>query len=516
MRKNKRSNKAGLVLISLTVLGYAFINLGEKVTFGNESIQAPVENSLNKPEECTNCGSQISQEVIQEEPEAMVVMLGEEDTVDITEQVSGLRDIWNIIINIPTCNMYDPLQGLNSTLRLCDEGSQEIPLDEDSLGVDEDSLGDELRNALRNKIFGAQTVKIDADTEIELTQVTYPLAFFLGQFIMKDSNREASLESPNYPSNGQIIDKNYTLKTHSPKEAEMYSELLEETVREDYEVTATVSTSNEGKDFTTEEEEEGKYGIVNIDDAKCACPEPEVSTSDYNPGSPNRQGSVAGGWMRQQAPGLDNYGDPNLNGCLSLNKDYEMMLFGNVLACTDTAKTIAGKISGVFSGIFDRGHWENCNEKTVCTTDEEGNTVCTVEEPTEECVNTLSIGIQMTAIYGEPYECEKELCANAYLTNAYKSGLAPMEADSKMIVSGDTEDSLMFFIGTPCRANITAGSTRNVGVTCLWDVSPYLLDYKLQKVNEAPNDKEFPSTFEVYWDLVMQAMELSADFYGLE
>lgn len=57
---------------------------------------------------------------------------------------------------------------------------------------------------------------------------------------------------------------------------------------------------------------------------------------------------------------------------------------------------------------------------------------------------------------------------------------------------------------------------RSVRVTCLWDVSPYLLDYNLQKTFEAPNDEEFPSTFNIYWDLVMQAMELSADYYGLD
>jgi hypothetical protein len=506
MRKNKRSNKAGLVLMMLILVGYLFINLGEKVTFGNESVQAPVVENLPEPQQDSTNGSQeVEEEIIQEEPQAMIALIGEEYTVDITGEVEGWDDFWKIFLTPATCDAYDPEQGLDSTLRLCNKGGQEIPLDEDSLG-----------SALRNKIVGAQNVRIDADTEIELTQVTYPLAFFLGQFVIKNSNREASIESPNYPSNGQIIDKNYTLKTHSPTEAEEYSEFFEETVRKDYEVTATINTPNEGGDFTTDKQEAGKYGITNVNDAKCACEEPEVSNSDYNPGSPNRQGSVAGGWARQQAPGLDNYEKPELNGCLALNKDYKMMLFGNVVACFDTAKTVAGKISGLFSEVFDRGHWENCHKQTVCTEDAQGVETCTTVEASEECTNTLTIGVQMTPIYGDPYECEEELCANAYLTNAYKAGLAPAEADSKMIETGNSEDSLMFFIGTPCKANITAGTTRNVGVTCLWDVSPYLLDYNLQKTFEAPNDEEFPSSFEVYWDLVMQAMELSADYYGLE
>ncbi len=505
MTKNKRSNKAGLVLVSLVLVSYLFINLGEKVTFGNASIQPPIEESLDQPKECTNCGDGIKEEIILEEPQVGVAMVGEEYTVDITGEVEGWDDFWKIFLTPATCDGYDPEQGLDSTLRLCNEGGVEIPLDKDSLG-----------SALKNEIFGAQNVKIDADTKIELTQVTYPLAFFLGQFVIKNSNREASIESPNYPSNGQIIDKNYTLKTHSPAESEEYSEIFEETVRKDYEVTATINTPNEGRDFTTDKQEDGKYGITNVDDAKCACEEPEVSNSDYNPASPNRQGSIGGGWLRQQAPDGDNYKNPELDGCLTLNKDYKMMLFGNVIACFDVANTVSGKISGLFSKVFDRGHWENCNEQTVCTEDDQGVETCTIVEASEECTNTLTIGVQMTPIYGDPYECEEELCANAYLTNAYKAGLSPAEADSKMIEAGNSDDNLMFFIGTPCRANITAGTTRNVGVTCLWDVSPYLLDYNLQKTFEAPNDEEFPSTFNIYWDLVMQAMELSADYYGLK
>jgi hypothetical protein len=504
MRK-KKSNKAGLVLMSLILIGYVFVNLGQEITFGHESIQPPIAESLDDPEECTNCGDEIEEEIIPEEPEVAVAMIGEEYTVDITGEVEGWDDFWQVALTPATCDAYDPAQGLDSTLRLCNEGGEEIPLDEDSLG-----------SALRNKIFGAQNVKIDADTEIELTQVTYPLAFFLGQFVIKNSNREASIESPNYPSNGQIIDVNYSLKTHTPRDVTHGIPFFEETVRQDYEVSATVNTPNEGGDFTKEAEEQGKYGITNVNDAECACEEPEVSNSDYNPGSPNRQGSIAGGWKKQQAPGLDNYENPELDGCLTLNKDYKMMLFGNVVACFDVAKTVSGKVSGLFSKIFDRANWENCNEKEVCTKDAQGVETCTIVQATEGCTNTLTIGVQMTPIYGDPYECEEELCANAYLTNVYKAGLAPAEADSKMIESADTEDSLMFFIGTPCRANITAGTTRNVGVTCLWDVSPYLLDYKLQATYEAPGDEEFPSSFEVYWDLVMQAMELSADYYGLE
>jgi len=324
MSRNKRSNKAGLVLVSLILVGYLFINLGEKVTFGNESVQAPVVENLPEPQQdSTNVSQEVEEEIIQEEPQAMIALIGEEYTVDVTEEVAGLDDIWNIMINFPTCNAYNPAQGLSSVNRLCGEGGTLVNMDERNVG----------RQFL--DIFRGNTqVDVSAVTNIELTTVTYPLAFFLGQFVIENSNREASLESPNYPSNGQIIDKNYTLKTHSPTESEEYSKYLEETVREDYEVSASVDASGDDGTLTTDGTEDGKYGVVNMNDAKCECEEPEVSNSDYNPGSPNRQGSIGGGWLRQQAPDGDNYDPPSIDdACLARDENYKIMTFGNVAAC---------------------------------------------------------------------------------------------------------------------------------------------------------------------------------------
>ncbi len=513
MSRKKRNNKAGLVLISLVLIGYAFINIGEKVTFGNESVQAPVVESLPEPQqECTNCAREAEEKIIPEEHQAMIAIIGEEYTVDVTGEVEGWSDVWDFVLNFPTCNAYDPAQGLESVSQLCGTGGTPVNLDERS-------VGQEFLDIFRRNT----QVDVEAVTNIELTHVTYPLALFLGQFVIKSSNREASLESPNYPSNGQIIDKNYTLKTYSPGETDEAAEFLEETVRKDYEVSAVLDADASGENSTFEIDsakstEEGKYGVMNVDDAKCACEEPEVSNSDYNPGSPNKQGSIGGGWSRQQAPGGDNYEIPNLDQCLARGEDYQMMAVGNVSACFDFRGTLAGKIEGTFSKIFDRGEWENCNDpKTVCVLNDQGEEVCSIVQPSEYCTGSMQLGVKMTPIFGDPYICEDELCANAYLTNSYKAGLGPNETDSKVVEGVSSEDSLMFFIGTPCVANVSTGkSTRSVRVTCLWDVSPYLLDYKLQQANKAPNDEEFPSSFEIYWDLVMQAMELSADYYGLD
>jgi hypothetical protein len=172
----------------------------------------------------------------------------------------------------------------------------------------------------------------------------------------------------------------------------------------------------------------------------------------------------------------------------------------------------------LLSKTFSKSQWEGCNDQAEpdCYFDEElGREVC-IAPSTSKCIDTRDIGVKITPIYGDPYKCEDELCANAYLTNSYKAGLTPGQSSGKEIASSNSEESLMFFIGTPCRAKIKAGSfSRDVIITCLWDVSPLLLDYKLQAMYKVPGQEGFPSTFEMYWALVEKAMELSAAFYEL-
>ncbi len=507
MYRKKKNNKAALFFVLLVLVGYIFINFGENVSSGSENKSNYEKEIIAQPEECTTCGPTLEENIVPEDPEINVVMVDEKYTVDITDQVggdvAGIGSIAAALLNFTHCKDYNSDQLLDSAMRLCTAGSTDIDMKENSLG-----------NALRNLIFGSDTVNVEAISDVKLTLVTYPLALFLGQYVLQDSNRQPNLESPNYPSSGQVIDEDYTLKTHAPKISEELQEHFPETLREDYKVTASADIGG----AILEEEKMGEYGVTNVDDAVCDCP-PEVSTSDYNPGSPNRQGYAGGGYMRQQSPGGDEYPSMDINQCLELNRDYKMMLFGNVPACMDIPGLVTGFFSGIISKTFGRSTWDDCNSppELECFISEAGTEICNVVGGQGDCLDTRNIGIKMTPIFGDPYKCEEELCANAYLTNAYKAGLSPTQASAKMHEGTNSEDSLMFFIGTPCKANITVGNfTRDVTVTCLWDASPYLLGYKLDKSTTAPDQEGFPSTFEIYWDLVEQAMDLSAKFYGLE
>jgi hypothetical protein len=312
-----------------------------------------------------------------------------------------------------------------------------------------------------------------------------------------------------------MIDENYTLKTQSPHLVEELREELKDTVRQHYTVWTDADVEGGGHSSEYDENTEYEYEVIvtNADhDPKSLCPE-EVTTSDYNPGSPNRQGSRGGGFFRTQIPGGDPVVEKNSDMCLEVDQDYKMITSGLHVACIDLVNLVKGRIASIFS----IRKWESCKEPQVeCTVDEEGEEVC-VTIPLEDCLNTRNIGIKMSPIYGAVDECTDELCANAYLTNSYKAGLSPLQVDEKREISSNYEESLMFFLGTKCLANIKIGGIiKQIPVTCLWDASPLLLDYKIQAQYKYPGQEGFPQSFDYYWYLVEQAIEESAIRYGLE
>lgn len=564
--KRKKNNKAALFLLLLVIAGYVFVNFGHGVSSKieiSENVLAKEKENVSLPEDCPGCEPTIQEEIIYEEGSPYIIMIDEEYTIDVTEHFqegealglwSFLSGIWEL--SFWSCANLEPENILDSVMKLC-------PPDVNTGNFDftERTWGQRLGLDSNNM------VNVDAVTDVELTLVTYPLAFFLGQHLIENSNREATLESPNYPSLGQIIDENYTIRKHSPQDAKELEDFLEETVREQYAVTGDISIpetqAEEGADGRTE------YVIDNVEDEpECLCEEPEVSSSDFNPGSPNRQGyspgyplSAAqeveddeeearggGGYLMSQGPGGDDYGDFTTKDCLELNQDYILNRFGNVAACLDIKATAVGFFRGIISRTFQRSLWDSCNlppPTSVCTENNLGAEclsgdkigVCTVVEPMEvgniqyycyasedaetfdpdSCETSYEIAVRMSPIFGDPYDCTEELCANAYLTNSYKAGLSPMESSGKRIEGSTPEDSLMYFLATPCRANVTIGeaTTRNLPVPCLWDVSPYLLNYKLESTTTSPGQEGFPSSFDIYWDLIMQVMPLASRAYKL-
>jgi hypothetical protein len=495
IQKKKKNNKAVLFFILLVLVGYVFVNFGQSISSKGEVKAEYEEKVVPKPEECTTCGASIEEEIVVEESQINVLVYEDENVVEMRdESVAGVGDFIN-------CNKFNPANILDSVRRVCPTGSSEFKVNDDDM-------------TLIEKIFLGGKIRIDSISEIEMTIVKYPLALFLGQYVMENSNREPSIESPNYPSSGQAIDEGYTLKMETPMRAEELEEVFAETLRKDYTVTANAEiVSGSGTDEVAQTEQE--IGVMNAEhEPECLCDE-DVSTSDYNPGSANRQGFEAG-YFRSQIPGGDPKVDDGADQCLTHGEDYKMMLFGNVRACVNAV----GIFKGLVSSLFSIGQWNDCNEEPEieCYFDDNLNPpreVCYQREA-EACTDVRNIAVKMSPIFGEPDECTEELCANAYLTKSYMSGLTPEQAGGKKTATNNPEESLMFFVGTPCEARIKVGAfSRLVPVTCLWDASPLLLDYKLQAMFRNPGDENFPSAFEIYWALVDKAVEASAEVYDL-
>lgn len=499
MYKKKKNNKAALFFVLLVLVGYIFINFGRKVNSGGENKSNYEKEVVEQPEEYTTYGSTIEEDIVPEDPEINVVMIDEEYTVDVSEEVKG--------VDLFSCGRLSPVNTLDSTTKLCSEWDEEFEVKKGFL------------SRLWESFFPGK-VRADSEAEIELVSVTYPLAFFLGQYVMQNSNREANIESPNYPSSGQTIDENYTLKTHIPQVSKKLKEKFQETVREQYVVWANTDiegAGTEGSQYDENVDFEYEVVVKNADTNPCSLCQEEVTTSDYNPGLANRQGSIGEGYLRTQIP----HGDPIIvedpQQCLEAGLDYKMLGPGSGLgyACVDPI----GIAKGLVASIFSIGKWQSCNtqqQEEKCSTNEEGEEVCTFVN-TEDCKDLRNIGIKMSPIFGAVDECTDELCANAYLTNSYRAGLAPYQSMGKREISSNSEESLMFFLGTDCLANVKIGGHfRTVKVTCLWDASPLLLDYKLQAMSKVPGQKDFPTTFESHWNFVQEAIKASAKAYKLQ
>lgn len=493
MSNYKQKNKGIRFMFFLILFGFVIVYFSKN--FDKDKNIFASRNTLveKQAEECSTCGNNNEEQIVQEEDNYQIYYLDVSETVDVSDyykggQVLGLTSIG--------CDNLSPTNTLESVKRLCTQSSDQIDHGNYSDIIDSSGSG----------------VRIGKDTSFELTLVTYPLAFWLGQYVLENSNREIKETSPEYSSNGQQIDLNYQAKTLSPQESAQLEAEVTGTIRKEFEVKAILDVPGSDR---VNEQDEGEYIVANADhDPKCMCPD-EVSTSDYNVGMSNYIASNKdnGGYYRQQIPGGDNYQNNEGEACLQAGKDFETITKGVVVSCID----VVGLLDGFFSAVFSTGKWEKCTVgEEVCEYNSStGQTECRRLEK-EDCLDTKNIGIKMTPIFGDPYECTNELCANAFLTYSYKGSLSPTQSSTKQVSSSSNEDSLMFYIATDCKAKFDInGKGQTVDVKCLWDASPTLTNYKLQAKDKAPNQENFPDTFESYWESVKIAMGLSADYYGL-
>ncbi|MHC1716505.1 MAG: hypothetical protein AB9915_01235 [Candidatus Dojkabacteria bacterium] len=492
---SRKTNKKGLLLI-LSLLGFAL--LAVSLTENVKKDTTPAEYTADTPQVCQNCSSSIEQNVTQEEGSS-VYEFDESQVVDVTEQVKGSKSGVQSLCD-PAVNKVDLVR------RVCSDNGvglhHEVPKDGEL-------------------VSGGGSIDTEKINSFKLTKVTYPLAFWLGKYVMATSNRQITKTDSAYSSNGEQIDPDYQLKTLSPQQSVEMTEALPATVRQPFEVTGRLEVNANTVQVPPKD---GNYTVSNADsDPKCGCPT-TVSTSDYNVGDSNlvstfesKDGGDIGGYWRQQIPGGDNYDYGSKNTCIKTS-EFEDVNVGLETACTTNA--LVSFVKGLFKTFssFDVDKWDHCDEDgvQVCTTDEEGKETCHTERDT--CVDPRNIVVMMTPIFGEVYECSKGICANSFLTYSYRGTLSPSQAEGKVETSSDLNSSLMYFLSTPCKADIEfddGSFEMDVDVRCLWDASPTLFGYRLQAKDKAPNQEDFPQTYEEYWKGVEKAISDSAVKYGL-
>ncbi len=489
MRKQRTNRKAMLLFISLILCSFSIVKTFGKTRDENK----PIEIVSTASQECKNCVDKtgVEQKIVPEESKYQIVYLDESQTVDISDKVKG---------EVKGSSCAPAVNDLGSAVReICTGGSGEIDFSE----------GGEVSGS-------GGGVLVRKDAQFELVQVTYPLSFWLGQYVYQNSNKEIKNTSPEYRSNGEQIDEEYVSKTLSPEEANEFRNSISGTVRENFSVEGKADLP-EVESITSKQT--GKYIVQNSpSEPKNKCPE-EVGVSDYNVGKSNYIASDAenGGYLRQQIPGGDKYELLEDKACLEEGGDFKTATSGLYTACLD----VVAIVKGWFSKTFGKEQWDGCTGKqmvTVKVTDPKTGAITEKyqEEQTVksgECIDIENVAIKMAPIFGDPYVCTGEMCANAFQTYMYRGTLSPEQASGKVIASKDSDESLMFFVATKC--GVTVDGKGPYDVLCLWDASQTLLNYKLQQKDKAPEQENFPSNFRTYWSKVENAVNESTVYYGL-
>jgi hypothetical protein len=476
----KNSRKNGILFL-LGMLFFALFSV-----YLAKSIKVSFDGRwLNKDaQQCSTCSPSREENIVTENVE--YVFLEDSNATEYAEGGEVKGEISSL------CRQ--PANIVDLERRLCSSGGAQIHYEVPNYGGD--PVG-----------FSGDEVEVENIVDFELTMVTYPLALWLGPYTMKDSNRQIRVDDPSYSSSGEwegaIVEK-----TMAPYQSDAFVKELPATERQAFEVTGqlTVSANQE------QEKRDGRYNIDNAEnDPACNCPR-EVSTSDFNVGASNLRGDSGGGFTRQQIPGGDNYDYQREAECLSSVSVTFLGTNDGVWKACDQ-RSIYTRFKGLFRQTFSSNQWDYCDEDGVEIIDEEGNKSI----KREKCPRSRGLMVEMTPIFGNTYDCNNGICSNAFMTYTYLATQAPFQTASKKEVSNNIEDSLMFYVATQCSgiATYDNGATGEFDVWCLWDATPFLMNYRMQAKDKAPGQEDFIPTFIEYWNEVLELNRESAKHYLL-
>ena len=490
MTTRRKNRKNIIFLLALTIFAICFSKLVNKYKYSN----------LEEKEEIAwvNTYSMDNVGVVEEhvdEDSINIIFLDPKYTIDITDMLDDSQLVLAEVDNPEeVCHINN---SLTSDVILCNEGG-----------------GDLVEGYGRNDGSGL----VSQDALFKLVTVTYPLPLWLGSYSYTSSTKEISTiqsvsNNYNYRGAGEQIDVEYQTKTLSPNEAKKVVEQVEELRRTDYEITNVILNTEPD---SAETQQAGEYGIHNMNDAKGDCVE-EVAIYDYNVGTPNLLGydEENGGYLRGQKPNGDNYVKTLTDSekfCFNVENEIKEIEKGFGVACGINLS----RSSGTWKDTFEGSLWEKC---TVCKT-RDGNGNCIEAADPTLCKNFQSTETEIPMIYGDPLECDKEneTCANAFLSYVYMGTLTPKSSSALKASSSDYDKDLTLFVATKCQAGaVSEEGSQKLGdrfnMYCIWDATPFLLVYNLERKDKAPNQKDFPFDFQTYWQQVLDSALNSAKYY---
>jgi hypothetical protein len=489
MRKKQVNRKPLFLLLVLTLVSVFLVKNSSRLDLKKERVLL----NIKKPTECKSCQAVGGiKENVEEETTGNIVLLDQSQIVDVTDQAvlaagSGVG-----------CGDMDSTFFLSLHRPICSK----------------DGAGDIDFSGSSNVSSGGEGVVVSKDSDIVITKITYPLALWKGPHTYVDNNKQIRKESPAHKSNGKQIDSNLIARSLSPYEVTEFLDSITGTEKTPFTVEAKVNLL--GSVEEVREDSVGKYKVIDTSTKDCEiygrpCDEVfnEYAVSDFNVGKSNRIASDEkfGGYLGGQAPQGDQRVIDEEPGCLvegrhfsKINKDQ-----GVVEDCNERIAIL----KGLFMKSFSLLKWKKCNPSETV----DPSTGQTTTSPaTEKCVDTKTLGIKMTTLFGEPDRQEDELAANAYLSQLYRGSLSPSESKD-IVLAGNPKNSEMFFVATDCGLTIDG---HYVSALCLWDASPILYTYKLQERDTAPKQEDFPDNFASYWHSVLKSVELSKDAYGIQ
>jgi hypothetical protein len=485
MMKQKTNKKALFFLILLGIFGFACTKIVIKYKNGEIDVLEPIaeEKEVSKPQITYSDDGVIT--MTTEDDSAYYEVLPESQTVDITDE-------YQQVLGETSCDDYANQFDIK---RLCEDSSTEGTRELVANG------GDEYEGS-----HSSGDVSVSTDLEIKLVHVTFPSVLANGSKTVKDNRKDITTTDPVYKSFGDELTAEYGDRFKAPSEVQegLSFDAGKGVGKESFLVfaenkitSAIQAISNVIGKYVAEKEDQEPY---------CSECGEDIQPSYFNAKPSNDVGTYLDSMM--QIPGKDPV-VASESYCLprsSSMQEYIKKGYTN-LCGDDSAANPMATFLGVVKSFFKNDDWTDCNTLTL-------KEIINGESISESdrCYSVEDLVVEMTSLFGSVENCEKGVCTNTYMTRRFRSTLSPTEIGGYTAAGSSSKDSLRYSVLTPCTIEVTRKDgdpfedADPVETYCVWDVSPILGYYRLLANEKIPQQKDFPQTFEEYWNLVKKTL----------